>query len=280
MKIRFLYLFTLLITFVSLGFSKNVCNQPNQAEEGSLSFIQIKNDAIFNSNQIISLLTLNKKDSSHFTIKFAHSQSDLNTTSSLALSNDAVAAVNGGFFNMIKGGSLTYFEMNDTVINKTDNTQKKKSISAMLMNGAIVVEDDFKTTIQRAKSEEFYELSKQESAVLITGPLLLSNSVILQLPDTKFVNKRHPRTCLCETKDALLFITVDGRRKEAVGMSLLELQSYLLTLDCINAINLDGGGSTTMWIKDKGVVNFPSDDSEERPVANALLITKKEIDDD
>ena len=58
-------------------------------------------------------------------------------------------------------------------------------------------------------------------------------------------------------------------------MNLGEVQKYLLDFGCVDAINLDGGGSTSMWIKDKGLVNIPSDKSGERPVANALLLLKK-----
>jgi exopolysaccharide biosynthesis protein len=48
-------------------------------------------------------------------------------------------------------------------------------------------------------------------------------------------------------------------------------------LGCSSAINLDGGGSSTMYIKDSGVVNYPSDNNQhdhegERPVSNAILI--------
>jgi len=58
-------------------------------------------------------------------------------------------------------------------------------------------------------------------------------------------------------------------------MNLMETQKYLLDLGCYDAINLDGGGSTTMWIKDKGIVNFPSDKEGERLVSNAILLLKK-----
>ena len=46
-------------------------------------------------------------------------------------------------------------------------------------------------------------------------------------------------------------------------------------LGCVDAINLDGGGSTTLWLKGKGIVNFPSDETGERPVANVFLIMEK-----
>ncbi len=57
-------------------------------------------------------------------------------------------------------------------------------------------------------------------------------------------------------------------------MSLIETQKYLLNLGCIDAINLDGGGSSTMWIKNKGIINTPSDKNGERVVSNALLLIK------
>jgi len=51
---------------------------------------------------------------------------------------------------------------------------------------------------------------------------------------------------------------VDGRNKNASGMNLYELTKIVRWLGAQNAINLDGGGSTTMWIYDKGVVNYPA----------------------
>ena len=44
------------------------------------------------------------------------------------------------------------------------------------------------------------------------------------------------------------------------------------SLGAVNAVNLDGGGSATMWIKGLGVVNHPTDSTGERPVSNALVV--------
>ena len=275
MKNHILILLILLTVSVCYGQSNNSLNQQIKTFEDSIDVIQIKTDSIFYSNQIISLLKLQKDSFNRFSIEFGYSYSDLRTTSSFAKSKNAVAAINGGFFNMNSGESVTYFEVNDTIISKTRNADLKWGITDSLMNGAIVVTNDFKIMLQPANSEQFYESSKQESAVLVTGPLLLLNSVVLKLPYMKFVNNRHPRTCLCQTKESVVFITIDGRNEQAEGMSLIEAQKFLLTLGCIDAINLDGGGSTTMWVQDKGVVNFPSDESGERPVSNVLLITNK-----
>ena len=76
-------------------------------------------------------------------------------------------------------------------------------------------------------------------------------------------------------KESIIFMTVDGRSETAAGMNLSEVQYYMLKLGCLNAINLDGGGSTSMWTLEKGLVNNPSDKTGERPVANALLLLEK-----
>ncbi len=267
-----LILFTI---FVAYGQTNSFLNQSIKTSKDSVAFIQLKTDSIFNSKQIISLLVLQKESNDKFSVEFDYSQTDLKTTSSFAKRENAVAAVNGGFFNMDAGGSVTYFEINDTVISRNRIPELKWGISGSIMNGAIVLTNDFDLAIQPVHTEEYYETSKEESAVLVTGPLLLLNSEIMELPDIKFVNNRHPRTCLCTSKESVVFITVDGRKKEAKGMSLIEVQKFLLTIGCIDAINLDGGGSTTMWTKNKGIVNFPSDKSGERPVSNALLIVNK-----
>ena len=54
-------------------------------------------------------------------------------------------------------------------------------------------------------------------------------------------------------------------------MTIPELAALLLELGCVEAINLDGGGSTTMVVQGK-VVNSPADAAGERPVSDALLV--------
>ena len=275
MKNQVSILLITLTIFVNYGQQKNETITQIKPIENVIQFKQIKTDTLFNSNQIISLLVLQNNAFNNYNIEFGYHNLELKTTSSLAKEKNAVAAINGGFFNMDSGGSVTYFEVNDTVVNKTRDPNKKWGISKSLMNGAIIIENNFQITIQAAKPEQLYETSKQESGVLITGPLLLLNSEKLKMPNSKFVTNRHPRTCLCETEKSVIFITVDGRQKEAQGMSLFEVQEFLKYIGCKNAINLDGGGSTTMWTQNKGIVNFPSDKTGERPIANALLILNK-----
>ena len=85
---------------------------------------------------------------------------------------------------------------------------------------------------------------------------------------------RHPRTAVAKLKDGkFLMITVDGRQPGiSVGMTLQELAEYLLSIGTTDAMNLDGGGSTTMYLDGK-VVNTPSDKEGERKVSDAILVT-------
>lgn len=82
---------------------------------------------------------------------------------------------------------------------------------------------------------------------------------------------RHPRTAMGVRRDGkLLFVTLDGRQKHSVGMTLRELADEMIALGAHTAINLDGGGSTTMWVRGR-IRNSPSDGAE-RPVSDAVLI--------
>jgi len=110
-------------------------------------------------------------------------------------------------------------------------------------------------------------------------PLLIRNGKIditweREKASKDLVEVRHPRTAMARLQDGkLLMITVDGRQPGiSAGMTLLELAEYLLSLGATNAINLDGGGSTTMFLNGK-VVNQPSDKGGERKVGDAIIVT-------
>jgi exopolysaccharide biosynthesis protein len=88
-----------------------------------------------------------------------------------------------------------------------------------------------------------------------------------------FAENRHPRTMIGNTADGTIWlVTVDGRQPQlSVGMTLAELRALARRLDLANALNLDGGGSTTMWVQGD-VVNSPSDAAGPRKVSDALLV--------
>lgn len=110
------------------------------------------------------------------------------------------------------------------------------------------------------------------------GPRLISDGKIdINGKEEKFSHSiiygRHPRTAVALTFDGdLIFVVVDGRSKNSVGMNLKELAIYLRRLGARHGINLDGGGSSSMIIQGK-IKNRPSDGCERR-ISNGILITE------
>jgi hypothetical protein len=82
---------------------------------------------------------------------------------------------------------------------------------------------------------------------------------------------RHPRTAVGFNGRRIVLVTVDGRQKGwSVGMTMHELARLMRGLGCTSALNLDGGGSTSAWVRGR-VMNRPSD-GRERLIANAVLV--------
>jgi hypothetical protein len=98
-----------------------------------------------------------------------------------------------------------------------------------------------------------------------------------------FLTDRHARTALGMLEDGhWVFIVVDGKLPEvSLGMTMDELVTFMVNLGCVKALNLDGGGSSTMVINGK-IVNQPKGDRDEkdkenveRRVSDAILIMEK-----
>lgn len=119
---------------------------------------------------------------------------------------------------------------------------------------------------------------QKATSVIGSGPQLIKGGRV-EITNTaenilpSFVNDTHPRTAIARLKSGqILLVTVDGRQPgESVGMSLTMLADLLLAFGAVEAINLDGGGSTAMVIRNK-LVNKPSDATGERPVSDAILV--------
>lgn len=84
--------------------------------------------------------------------------------------------------------------------------------------------------------------------------------------------QRNPRTVAgLDAEGGLHLVTIDGRQPGELGVSVPEAAAVARALGMIAAINLDGGGSTTMVVGGE-VVNSPSDEAGERPVGDAIVI--------
>ncbi|MFH8973559.1 phosphodiester glycosidase family protein [Streptomyces sp. NPDC017890] len=87
-----------------------------------------------------------------------------------------------------------------------------------------------------------------------------------------WVHKRNPRTLAgVDAAGRTVLVTADGRSAGSLGLSITESAEVARSLGLRDAVNLDGGGSTTM-VTNGDVINAPSDAAGERPVGDALLI--------
>lgn len=108
------------------------------------------------------------------------------------------------------------------------------------------------------------------------GPRLLSGGAFAAggggFPST-LVDRRHPRTAIGVRSDGrILLLVVDGRRPtHSLGMTIVELAMAMRALGAVEAMNLDGGGSSAMVVGGR-LVTLPSEETGERPVADAILV--------
>jgi len=180
---------------------------------------------------------------------------------------------------------------------KTSPKAPKYGINAIIRNGKIV-----KTSVEPCEiPKNGYIISGPESKI---KPFLNSRKFNLDVrmsPDWKGVNHilsggpylvrdgeiyvdmtaeklgsiggRNPRTAIGYTKDNhLILLTADGREGASIGLTLNELASIMKQLGCVNAMNLDGGGSTVMYINGQ-VVNKPAVQGG-IPLSHTLVIRK------
>ena len=91
-----------------------------------------------------------------------------------------------------------------------------------------------------------------------------------------FVTTRHPRTIIGRDGEGdTWLVVIDGRQPgHSVGMTLTELTAFARRAAFVDALNLDGGGSTTMVVKGK-IVNRPSDPIGPRPVSDAIVVLSR-----
>lgn len=226
-------------------------------------------DDLFDSKQSVNVITIDLSEAK-LKADIAYLDTARQTTSSLAKANDALLAINGSFFDTKKGGSVVFFQEDHILIDTT------RLPNAYRSNGAVAIDNQGQIKILQRPAPT-WKTSQTYKDILSSGPLLLYKDHVLQQDSSKFNRNRHPRACIGITYDhRLILLTVDGRSAQAAGMSIPELTQLMDTLGCQQALNLDGGGSTTLWMREQGVVNYPSDNKKydhqgERAVANCIL---------
>lgn len=201
--------------------------------------------------------------------------------SQLAPEHQALAAINGSFYNMQKGNSVCYLRAGKEVVDTTLTREFKLRVT-----GAVYTHKK-KLRILPWSREIETRYKKKKGVVLASGPLLMEDGKTCSwdMCDSSFVATKHPRSAIFTTKNKkTILITVDGRSQgNAIGVSIPELAHLTRILGGMDALNLDGGGSTTLWIKgapENGVLNCPSDNGKfdhqgERRIPNIIYVRKR-----
>ncbi len=124
-------------------------------------------------------------------------------------------------------------------------------------------------------SIQYPEYFKNSVHIISGGPYLVrGGEIFIDTQEEKLtaISGRNPRTLIGYTKNnELILVTVDGREETSVGMSLYEAAKFMQKLGCVNAMNLDGGSSSVMYLKGH-IINTPPI-SGGIPLSGALTVS-------
>ena len=184
-------------------------------------------------------------------------------TTSIASNVYAILAINGDFYGAQEKG----FVLKNGVIYR--NISKGNEDLVIYKDGSwkFINEDD--ADINKLLNDGAYN-------ILSFGPALIKNGSI-SVSKTQEVDKamvNNPRTAIGIMEDGTyVFLVSDGRTNESEGLTLYEVASYMKSIGCINAYNLDGGGSSTMYFNGK-LINKPTTNGRisERKVSDIVYV--------
>ncbi len=182
-------------------------------------------------------------------------------TSDQCLEKGAFLGVNGSYF------SSTYVKVDGKVI----RGGKDEGVNIFMRDGVFTLDDNVPGITYVGSNSAAAMLPNKN--IMTCGPLLMLADKYRTMVDNSHNTTTHPRTGVAITKDGrVLLVTVDGRFVDkAVGMSTSLFTRLLDAFGAEYALNLDGGGSTTMWIEGLGIVNHPCDERQwDNPVERAI----------
>ena len=199
---------------------------------------------------------------------------DADSTGALCARYGAVAGINGSYFDTRALTHATFVKDEGVVVGETSPSELFRTNGIVTLSGKRIGVDAIDTVLTYDTVEE----------ALASGPVLIdernafSYTEGIPQPDN-FFERRHPRSVIGQDADGNVWlIVVDGRAPgEADGMTISELTSLCLQLGLTDALNLDGGGSSTLWTEKGGVISHPCDNrrfdhSGQRKVPNAIIV--------
>ena len=231
------------------------------------------NCRLYESDQAISFVCF-KPDAFQTQIVSAEREA-ADSTEALCRRYQAIAGINGSYFNMKELTSVTYLKDEGVVIFPDNQANQANGLVAVA--GAQV-------RIVPCEGPEYNDEKVPEPDGMVSGPVLVEKGEIkafeADTPDKqRFYMKRHPRSIIGQdARGAIWLIVVDGRAPgQGEGMSIIEAAALSWRLGLVDALNLDGGGSSTLWVAPAGVLNHPCDNHRfdpygQRIVPNAILV--------
>ncbi|MES2425849.1 MAG: phosphodiester glycosidase family protein [Bacteroidota bacterium] len=232
---------------------------------------------LFGSNQNINVLEI--KPHGKYKLALGYEVKVLKPVADFAAETNAIGAINGGFFDVKNGGSVDLIKVDG--IGLESNHLPKSGARVDHQKGALLFNNGILSIAKWDGSPDWE--SKLPGDLMVAGPMLIYHNVMENLDTTSaFIKTRNPRTGVAVTKNIILLITIDGRNENAAGVTIVEMAKIVKWLNAQDGINLDGGGSTTMWVKGitpNNVVNYPTDNKKwdhegARKVANVVLVQR------
>jgi hypothetical protein len=185
-------------------------------------------------------------------------------TSRFAADMGADLAISGGFWTLITHKPLGLL---------VSAGKKWKEADDDIDYGFLAVARDGKAWI--SPPEEVMERLPDDMASAISGgPMIVREGQIGKVTGCGYICMKHPRAAvgLDQAGETLFMVVADGRQEGSASISLRTFAKFLIDIGVWNALNLDGGGSATLYVRDKGgVVNSPCE-GKERSVMNSLVV--------
>jgi exopolysaccharide biosynthesis protein len=195
-----------------------------------------------------------------------------------------IAAVNAGFFSLQTGRPTGLLTIDGNVVSATSRPRgavgirRRGELTTLLFDQvSVAIRSKGRADFKPLRGSSSRDWARASYAIGGAGLLMLDGRELKAWTAERiaagFDTTRHPRTLIGTAADgAIWLVTVDGRNLSlSLGMSFTELQRLSKRLGLRSVLNLDGGGSTTMWVAGK-VVNHPSDPGGPRKVSDAILV--------
>jgi exopolysaccharide biosynthesis protein len=204
------------------------------------------------------------------------------TVPSIARRRGAIAAVNGGFFALADGAPQSILKVAGKLIGRTARARGAVAFTAggrppLLFDRVSVTGAPDAAVFQPRLGSRAADWAAAPFAVSGAGLLIYEGRELTDWKDEQitagFDTTRHPRTMIgVDRRGEIWLVTVDGRQPWlSLGMTFSELKRLANRIGLYSALNLDGGGSTTMVVQG-WVVNHPADETGPRKVSDAIVV--------